>query len=100
MRMKRALLVVLTATLGAGIARAAEIRTIGEKLDDDIVSIGTEGGRTVIKTAHGKTVALAEVKHIRFDEKAPMVASDVNVILLNKDELHGTIGAWAEKGDS
>lgn len=94
------LLVLLAAALGVGVARAAEIRTIGEKLEDDIVSIGTEGGRSVIKTARGKTIALEEVKHIRFDERAPAWASDANVVLLNKDELHGSIGSWAEKGES
>jgi hypothetical protein len=86
--------------LGASLGQAAEIRTIGEKLDDDIVSIGTEGGRSVIKTARGKTVALSEVKHIRFDDRAPSVASDANVILLDQDELRGTIGAWDSDAQS
>lgn len=98
--MKRACLLLLSVAAGLGVSHAAEIRTIGEKLEDDIVSIATEGGRTVLKTARGKSVALSEVKHIRFDERAPAWASDANVILLNKDELHGTIGAWADKGES
>ncbi len=98
--MKRCWILLLSVAVGVGVARAAEIRTIGEKLEDEIVSIGTEGGRTVLKTARGKSVALAEVKHIRFDERSPALASEANVILLNKDELHGELGAWAEKGET
>src|SRR5579871_6505115 len=97
--MKRNLF-VLSVVLAAGAAMGAEIRTVGEKLDDDIVSITTEGGRSVLKTARGKTVALSEVKHIRFEERPTPLVADANVILLNKDELHGTIGAWLDKGDS
>src|SRR5581483_3037803 len=101
MTMKRSwLLLLVSAALGAAAARAAEIRTIGEKLEDDIVSISVEGGREVLKTSRGKTIALSEVKHIRFDERAPAYASDANVVLLNKDELHGSLGAWDTKAES
>jgi hypothetical protein len=103
MTMKRAKIAIsLGVAIAAlsGMARAAEIRTIGEKIDDDIVSIETQGGRTVVKTAKGKSIALSEVKHIRFEEGAARFESDQNVVLVNKDELHGQVSAWIPKGDS
>ncbi len=98
--MKRAVYFLVALAALAGMAWSAEIRTVGEKIDDDIVSIETQGGRTVVKTAKGKSIALSEVKHIRFEEGAARFESDQNVVLVNKDELHGQIGAWLPKGDS
>jgi hypothetical protein len=83
--------------MAAAPVHAAEIRSISDKIDDDIVSITTEGGRSVLKTAKGRTIALEIVKHIRFDERAPSLAADANVILLNKDEIHGSVGVWDGK---
>src|SRR2546429_9852825 len=93
--MRKLALVLSALIVSASAARAAEIRTIGDRIEDDLVGVGTEGGRTVIKTARGKVIPIAEVKHIRFDDaRAGILGATEKVVLLNQDEIHGTLGAW------
>lgn len=92
--MKRLLPVVLLTIALPGVGWAAEIRTVSDRLDEDVTAIAVEGGRTVVKTSR-RTIPLELVKQIRFDERAPQAATDVNLLLTNRDEIHGSIGPGA-----
>src|SRR5262245_35090483 len=90
---------ILQVLLCAGLARAAEIQTTGDRIEDGVVSISTQGGRLALATSGGRTFALADVKEIRFAERAPR-ASDVLVYLLSGEELRGTVGDEVKQGDT
>lgn len=84
----------------ASSARAAEIRTTTDRLEDTVVSIATQAGRLVVSTTGGKTIALENVKEIRFSERGTTRLRDVHLWLLAGDELNGTVGDEVKAGDS
>ncbi|MBI3725998.1 NPCBM/NEW2 domain-containing protein, partial [bacterium] len=92
---KLALSLAACALATAGAARRAgaeEIRAISDRYDEQIVSIGPQGGRTVLKTEK-REIPLELVKQIRFDEGTHGEPTGPKVILLNKDEIRGSIAA-------
>jgi hypothetical protein len=93
-------LFVFAATLACVLvpfARGEEIRAVSERLDEKIDSIEIQQGRAVLKTAN-RTIPLEQVKQIRFDERAVVDSAGAKVVLANKDEIRGTIGAGDNNG--
>jgi hypothetical protein len=98
MRNRLAFAAAIATLMLASDVRAAEVRTITERLDEDVDSISVEGGRAVLKTAR-RTIDLKVVKQIRWNERAPLAAQE-NVILTNRDEVRGNVvpGAGVKDG--
>jgi len=73
-------------------ARAEEIRTVSERLDEKVESISIQQGRAVLKT-QSRSIPLEQVKQIRFDDRAISDTPGAKVFLTNKDEVRGQVQA-------